>query len=218
VADVLNAAVVLAAYVLGSIPFSFLVVRLLVGKDVRTVGSGNVGATNALRAGGKKVGALALVLDFGKGFVAAWIARRLNMPEPVVAAVAAAVVLGHCYPVFLGFHGGKGVATAAGAMGSLAPLPFLLVLAVFGFVVWAWRFVSLGSIVATAAFPPLVWLCRRVGWTQATSRWQLLAATAIALLIILKHSGNLRRLLAGTERHLGEAPPKRDPDSPESAA
>ncbi len=192
------------AYLLGSIPFSYIVVRLVTGKDVRREGSGNVGATNALRTAGKLAGGLALLFDVLKGVGAVLLARLLGADEPLFAAAAVAVVLGHVYPVFLKFHGGKGVATAAGAIGTLKVLPFLLVLVVFVVVVKVGRYVSLGSIVAVASFPVLLVVCGALGWTAPPSRALVLAASAIALLIVLKHAGNVRRLLRGTEHRLGE--------------
>ncbi|MGE5233006.1 MAG: glycerol-3-phosphate 1-O-acyltransferase PlsY [Acidobacteriota bacterium] len=191
------------AYVLGAIPFSFLVVRLLVGRDLRSVGSGNVGATNALRAGGKAAGVLALLLDAAKGVVAVLVARRLGAPAEIVAAAAAAAVVGHVFPIFLGFHGGKGVATAAGAMGSLEPVAFLATLVVFALVVGTSRYVSLGSIVAVALFPAFVAGFSWLGWTAPAPRPLLLGSAAIALLIFLRHLSNIRRLLAGRELRLG---------------
>lgn len=197
------AALLVGAYLLGSIPCSYLVVRLLAGKDVRREGSGNVGATNALRTAGKLAGGLALFFDVLKGVAAVLLARLLGASEPLFAAAAVAVVLGHVYPVFLGFHGGKGVATAAGAIGSLKLLPFALTMVVFVLVVKLGRYVSLGSIVAVCSFPLLMIGCGVLGWTSMPSRALVFAAAAIALLIVLKHAGNIRRLLAGTERRLG---------------
>ncbi len=212
----LNAALlVLGAYLLGSIPFSYLVVRLVAGKDVRREGSGNVGATNALRTAGKLAGVLALLFDIAKGVAAVFLARLLGADEPLFAAAAVAVVLGHLYPVFLKFHGGKGVATAAGAIGSLKILPFALTLIVFILVVKLGRYVSLGSIVAVCSFPMLMVLCGLVGWTAQPSRTLVLASSAIALLVVLKHAGNIRRLVDGTERRLGDAKPAAPPVSGE---
>lgn len=195
--------VVLGAYLLGAIPFSFLLVRLR-GLDIRTVGSGNVGATNALRAAGKAVGVLALMLDAAKGVAAVLLARRIGAPAEIVAAAAAAAVLGHMFPVFLGFRGGKGVATAGGALGSLEPIVFLATLAIFVLVVLLWRYVSLGSILAVLGFPALLWLFSRAGWIAPAPGPLLLGSTAIALLIVLRHQSNIRRLLDGSEHRLGE--------------
>jgi glycerol-3-phosphate acyltransferase PlsY len=204
----LDLALVAGAYLLGSISWGYLLVRLFQGRDIRTVGSGNAGATNAMRAAGKKTGVAVLLLDVGKGVAAIEIARALAAPPPVVGAAAVAVVLGHVYPIFFGFRGGKGVATSAGAMGALAPLAMGLTLAVFLLVVVWKRYISLGSIVAGATFPVMVLLCQRLGWDTRAGHgesWRLLAAVTLGLVIILKHLGNLRRLAAGTEPRLGGA-------------
>ena len=163
------AALVAGAYLLGSISFSYLIVRVLQGRDVRTVGSGNAGATNVLRAAGKLPGIAALVLDVAKGVAAVVIARSLAAPPPVVGGCAVAVVLGHVFPVFLGFRGGKGVATAAGALGALAPLALVPAVVVLVAVV-AWkRYVSLGSIVAALTFPAALALGRAAAGSRPTA-------------------------------------------------
>jgi len=204
----LSVGVVIGAYLLGSISFSYLVVKAREGKDVRTVGSGNAGATNVLRASGKKPAVLVLVLDIGKGVLAVTVARALAVPPSVVGAAAVAVVLGHVFPVFLGFRGGKGVATTAGAMGALAPAAILFTLLVFIAVV-AWkRYVSLGSMVAAAVFPLLAWACQRLGWVPHGDSWLIAASAAIALIVIVKHRTNLQRLLHGAEPRLGEKKPE----------
>jgi glycerol-3-phosphate acyltransferase PlsY len=195
--------VVVLAYLLGSIPFSYLIARLVAGQDVRKVGSGNVGATNVMRAAGKKAAAVALVLDVAKGVAAVLIARRLGSPPALVGAAAFAVMLGHCYPVWLGFRGGKGVATSAGAMVALAPLPLLMALLVLvGVIAWK-RYVSLGSIVAAALFPLFVWAAQRLGW-EDRDRWLLLSAVLISLFVVFKHRSNLERLRQGIEPRVGE--------------
>lgn len=196
-------ALVTGAYLLGSISFSYLIVRALRGEDVRAVGSGNAGATNVLRAAGKLPGIATLLLDIGKGAAAVAVARALDARPPVVGLCAVAVVLGHVFPVFLGFRGGKGVATAGGAMLALAPLamaPTLLLLVLV--VAWT-RYVSLGSVAAALAFPFFLLLGRAAGWVEADD-WLLAAAVAIAVLIVWKHRPNLERLRAGSERRLGE--------------
>ncbi|HVF59677.1 MAG TPA: glycerol-3-phosphate 1-O-acyltransferase PlsY [Thermoanaerobaculia bacterium] len=196
-------ALVAGAYLLGSISFSYLIVRVLQGRDVRAVGSGNAGATNVLRTAGKLPGIAALVLDVAKGVAAVVAARSLDAPPPVVGLCAVAVVLGHVFPVFLGFRGGKGVATAAGAVGALAPLAMVAVLLLFAVVV-AWsRYVSLGSVAAAVAFPVALAFGRAAGWIEADG-WVLAAGAAIAALIVWKHRSNLARLRAGRERRLGE--------------
>ncbi len=202
----LSAALLLGAYLLGSISFSYLIVRALQGLDVRTVGSGNAGATNVMRAAGKLPGIAALLLDAAKGIAAVVAARALGAPPAAVGGCAFAVVLGHVFPVFLGFRGGKGVATAAGAMGALAPLALAPALLVFLVVAGATRFVSLGSIAAAVAFPLFLAVERAAGWASA-DRWLLAAGTGIAALIVWKHRSNLARLRRGTERRLGERRP-----------
>jgi glycerol-3-phosphate acyltransferase PlsY len=204
----LDCALVLGAYLLGSISWSYLLVQLLQGRDVRTVGSGNAGATNAMRAAGKGVGIAVLLLDIGKGVAAIEVARALSATPAVVGAAAVAVVLGHVYPIFFGFRGGKGVATSAGAMGALAPLALALTLLAFLLVVFWKRYISLGSVVAGATFPVMVLLCQHLGWETwpaAAWPWTLAAAVTLGLVIVVKHLGNLRRLAAGTEPRLGTA-------------
>jgi glycerol-3-phosphate acyltransferase PlsY len=197
------AAILVGAYLLGSVPWSYLVVRFVRRQDIRTVGSGNVGATNVLRAAGRLPAALALLLDVGKGAAAVALARAAE-PSPALAGAAAlAVIAGHVFPVFLGLRGGKGVATTAGAFGTLAPLPALLSAAVFVVIVRWGRWVSLGSIVGVGTFPVFLYLCGVWGWTEAASRALLASAVAAAALVVARHAGNLRRLRAGTEPRLG---------------
>jgi acyl phosphate:glycerol-3-phosphate acyltransferase len=179
-------------------------VRLLQGRDVRTVGSGNAGATNVLRASGLGAAVLALVLDLAKGLAAVLGTRLLEAPPPVVGGAAFAVVLGHVFPIFLGFRGGKGVATAAGALGALEPTAMLATLAVFMAVV-AWkRYVSLGSIVAALVFPLLAWAGHRLGWIPDVTPSAVIASAAIAALVLFRHRSNLMRLRRGAEPRLGE--------------
>lgn len=196
--------VVLGSYLLGSVPFSYLVVKLRTGRDVRTVGSGNVGTTNVLRAAGRAAALLALALDAGKGVAAVLFARRLAEPPWIVGAAAFAAVLGHVYPVFLGFRGGKGGATGFGALIALAPPAGVAALGVVA-IVLAWtRIVSLGSMIAAALSPALTMLAQRLGWVPDRGPWLPLAAAAIAALILGRHRENLARLRAGTEPKLGE--------------
>jgi glycerol-3-phosphate acyltransferase PlsY len=201
------ALLLLAAYLLGSVSFSYLIVRLLQGRDVRTVGSGNAGATNVLRTAGKLPGIAALLLDLGKGVAAVVAARALEAPPPVVGGCAVAVVLGHVFPVFLGFRGGKGVATAAGAMAALAPHAFLPSAVLFFAVAFTSRFISLASVVTAACFPLILALEQAAGWAEP-DRWLLAASALIAALIVWKHRSNLARLRAGRERRLGEGRPE----------
>lgn len=196
------------AYLAGALPFSYLIVRLLRGVDIRTVGSGNAGATNVLRAAGRGPALLALVLDACKGAAMVLLARALGSAPPLVAAVAVAAVVGHVYPVFLGFRGGKGVATAAGTLGALVPWATAVALLVFVLLVAATRYVSLGSVVAAVLFPLLLVAGRVSGCLAAEAFPALLAAAfAIAALVLWKHRDNLRRLRAGTESKLGAPRP-----------
>jgi glycerol-3-phosphate acyltransferase PlsY len=197
-------ALVAGAYLLGSVSFSVVLVKVLRGLDVRTVGSGNAGATNAMRAAGKKAGVAVLALDVIKGMTAVAVPRALDAPPAVVGGAAVAVVLGHVFPVFFGFRGGKGVATSAGALGTLAPAAMAVGLVIFVLVVLWKRYVSLGSMVTAMAFPFLAGLGARLGWLKHGGPWLVLASTAIALLILIKHQNNLRRLRQGTEPRLGE--------------
>ncbi|HEY9420287.1 MAG TPA: glycerol-3-phosphate 1-O-acyltransferase PlsY [Thermoanaerobaculia bacterium] len=196
--------IVVGAYLLGSIAFSVVVVKLVLGLDVRTVGSGNAGATNALRAAGKKAGAAVLFLDLLKGVTAVAVPRALGVPPAVVGGAALAVVLGHVFPIFFGFRGGKGVAASAGALGALSPVAMLLALLVFAAVVGWKRYVSLGSMAAAGSFPFLAMLVHRLGWTGFGGRWLLLSSGAISLIILAKHTRNYQRLRKGTEPRLGE--------------
>ena len=185
------------AYLIGSIPFSFLVARAFGVEDVRRVGSGNVGATNVLRNAGKAAGALALLLDIGKGAAATALAGRLAPGEAALPAVAAvAAVIGHMYPVWLRFEGGKGVATGLGAFAPLAPKAAVAALAVFAVVAAATRYVSLGSIGAGLVLAALVLAARGPDPVA-------LAAALTAALVVLRHRSNLRRILGGTERRVG---------------
>lgn len=188
-------AVVLLAYLLGSIPFSYLVARSF-GVDVRRVGSGNVGATNVMRSAGKAAGLAAFVLDFLKGLAAAAGAKYVSPEGPLPAVAAVTAVLGHMYPVWLRFRGGKGVATGAGAFLPLAPLPTALALVGFTLVLVATRYASIASIAGTLTLAVLAFL---LGYPASVAR----GAAAAGLIILWKHRGNLDRLAKGTERRLG---------------
>ena len=188
----------LVAYLLGSIPFSYLVARHFGVPDVRKVGSGNVGATNVMRSAGKTAGVLAFLLDTSKGALAALVAQRLSEGEALPALAAATAVLGHMYPVWLGFRGGKGVATGCGAFLPLVPNASLAGLVAFVITTAASRYVALGSVAGTIALAAAAFVYgpRPVAW----------AATAIGALVIVKHRSNLERLLRGTERRVGGKP------------
>jgi glycerol-3-phosphate acyltransferase PlsY len=201
---------VTGSYLLGSLSFSLAVVWLLQRADVRKLGSGNAGATNVLRAAGRWPALLVLTLDIAKGIVPVRAARALGAPAEIVAAAAFAVVLGHVYPLFFGFRGGKGVATGFGALVALVPLAACTAIVLFALTVIATRYVSLGSILAASALPLLALLYSRLGWSPALSRSALALTCACAGLVILRHSANLERLLAGSERRLGEPRRSRD--------
>jgi glycerol-3-phosphate acyltransferase PlsY len=184
-------------YLAGSIPFAFLVARAR-GIDVRRAGSGNVGATNVLRTSGVVTAVCVMLLDLAKGAGAVQCVARLApgaIGAPAVAGVAA--VVGHIYPVWLKFRGGKGVATAAGVFSVLTPVAMAPAVALFVLTVWLTRFVSLGSLVATVALGPIA---ASLGAPSAV----VFAALASALLIVFRHRSNIMRLMAGTERRVGE--------------
>jgi glycerol-3-phosphate acyltransferase PlsY len=201
-----------AAYLVGAIPFSWAVVRLATGQDVRRVGSGNVGATNAMRAAGKGMGALALLLDIAKGVGPVLAARSLGATAVVVSCVAALAVLGHMYSPFLGFSGGKGVATAAGALGAVEPIAAALSAVVFFAVVFWKRYVSLASLAAVGAFPLFVLLLVELrGGIYRDDVPFLAGSMLVPAIVAWKHRANIRRLRAGTERRLGDGPPAAEP-------
>jgi acyl phosphate:glycerol-3-phosphate acyltransferase len=184
----------LIAYLLGAIPFGYLLVRMTTGADVRTSGSGNIGATNVLRTTGRATGIATLLLDIAKGYAAVWIAGRLTGQEPIWMSLAAiAVMAGHAFPVFLGFKGGKAVASFIGAFLCLTPLALGCVLIVFVVVV-AWsRYISLGSICAAATFPLAVWI------VQHPQLPVFLASLVAGAFVIYRHRENIQRLHMGTE-------------------
>lgn len=181
-----------AAYLLGSIPTGLLLARAFGGIDIRATGSGNIGATNVYRTLGKKVGVLTLVGDCLKGLLPVVVARLLGLDDMWVAGAGVAAFIGHVFSLFLGFKGGKGVATALGVFLGTSPLSILLALAVFVLVLWKWRYVSLASIAAAVVLPPIV--------TLVNGKPLVIAMTAfIALLVVYKHRENIQRLRAGTE-------------------
>jgi glycerol-3-phosphate acyltransferase PlsY len=187
------------AYLLGSIPFGYILVKLFLHQDIRATGSGNIGATNVARSGAKGLGVATLLLDCAKAFVAVKIAQHLAPGDYDLAFVAAvAAILGHCFPVWLGFRGGKGVASALGVFLALTPISAACTLAVFLVIVLITRYVSLASIVGSATFPLF-------GLYFVPYRTPIVIAgfVFIPLLIILKHQQNIRRLLAGTESRFG---------------
>jgi glycerol-3-phosphate acyltransferase PlsY len=189
---------VLFAYLLGSLPTALVVVRLFTGDDIRRKGSGNVGATNALRAAGWKAGVVVTVIDVAKGAVPVWLMMLYNPESIWIAAAMLAAVLGHCYPVWLKFRGGKGVATGFGAFLVVAPLSALAALALWFIVLVIWRWVSLASMVASASFPMILKMIDKPDLVT------LVAVSAAAVLIILRHGSNIRNMLAGKEVKVGD--------------
>jgi acyl phosphate:glycerol-3-phosphate acyltransferase len=188
----------LAAYLLGSIPFGLLLTKLFGGGDVRKAGSGNIGATNVTRVVGPLAGILTLAFDTAKGAAAVWLAGRFTNESATWMMIAGFVVLlGHCFPVWLKFKGGKGVATALGVFLALCPLAAVSALLLFVICVAYWRYVSLGSVAAAAAMPLLIYFL----WAPHHAPPIIIdvGTLAIALLVIYKHDGNLQRLVEGTE-------------------
>jgi glycerol-3-phosphate acyltransferase PlsY len=194
----LGAVLVVAGYLCGSIPFGYLLTKLVVGVDVRTVGSGNIGGTNVARAGGKKLGVLVILLDAAKAIVPILVARAVLPPSPAterwVVAVAIAAFVGHLFPVWLGFRGGKGVATAFGIFAVLAPAAALAAAVGYAIAYGATRISSVGSLSGTAACVAAAFViygpARPVSW----------AALVLGLLIVFRHRANIRRLLSGEEK------------------
>ena len=187
--------IVIVAYLIGSIPFGYLIVRGKSGADIRETGSGGTGATNVSRRIGRVAGVLTLLLDAAKGCVAVLIAKAVTGDDWMIAVAAIAALVGHIFPVWLGFRGGKGVATGVGIFLVLAPIALLCAGVVFVAIVVLTRYVSLGSITAAILIPVLVWL-------QFDSQSLLAAAVVAALLIVFAHRGNIQRLAAGTESRI----------------
>ncbi|HZI93717.1 MAG TPA: glycerol-3-phosphate 1-O-acyltransferase PlsY [Patescibacteria group bacterium] len=183
------------SYLISAIPFGLLVFKLGRGGDIRAQGSGNIGATNVFRAGGKWAGTATLVLDIGKGALSVALVRGITSDPRWTAAAAFASVLGHCFPIYLRFKGGKGIATGCGAYGVLAPLPMGITLGVFLVAMLITRMVSVGSICAGIALPLLIL------WLQP-ERPLLVSVGAAAALVILRHQANVRRILAGGEHRI----------------
>jgi glycerol-3-phosphate acyltransferase PlsY len=189
--------VIVIAYLLGSIPFGYLIVRASTGTDIRSTGSGNIGATNVLRTTGRAAGILTLLLDVAKGYVAVWLAWHLTGGDALSASLAAvAVILGHAFPVFLRFKGGKAVASSLGAFLFLTPSAIAAVALVFVVAVALTRFISLGSILAAGLFPLAVYLIAHPPFSV------ILASLFTGVFIVYRHQENITRLREGTERLL----------------
>jgi glycerol-3-phosphate acyltransferase PlsY len=197
--------VLVASYLVGAIPFSYIAARAIKGIDLREHGSGNLGATNTFRMLGARWAIVVLVLDVAKGFAAVFAAGRLDLPGADVQwlrlAAMGGAILGHLFSPYVKFSGGKGIATSAGAFLALSPWAFLASFALFAAVFAARRIVSLASLVAAVTLPLWVYLSGRAGLTE--SRWSTLAvSTIIMAVIVAKHRSNIRRLLSGTEKSI----------------
>ncbi len=194
------------AYLLGSIPFGYLLVKHVFtsGEDVRDIGSGGIGATNVTRRAGVKGGLLTYVFDVAKGVAAVMLMRQVANDDYFwIGAAAIAAIVGHIFPIFLGFRGGKGVATGVGVYLALAPYSVLTTLVLWAAIVYFSRYVSLGSIIATAAVP--IWTLVYYGWLQPSPHLKALIIVAIAgcALIVATHHENIKRLMKGTENKIG---------------
>jgi glycerol-3-phosphate acyltransferase PlsY len=187
---------IIAAYLVGSIPFALLLARRWGGHDLHRIGSGNIGAANVLRASGVRAGIMVALLEISKGAAGVMLAGRIAGVEHAGALGGFAAVVGHIYPVWLRFRGGKGVATACGAFSLLAPLAVTPALAAFVAAIWATRYISVGSVAACLVLPPVAWLTGYGGPVTAS-------ACAAAALIIFRHRSNLARVRVGTERRVG---------------
>lgn len=187
---------ILISYLIGGIPFGMILYRAVHGGDIRGVGSGNIGATNVMRAGGRGIGIATLALDAAKGAAAVYLGLAATGEASWGAAAAMAAVLGHCFPVALGFRGGKGVATGAGAFLVLDPLAMGVALALFALTLGATRMVSAGSVAGALGFPLASAL---LGGATPMALW----SAGSAAVILIRHRDNLERILHGTERRLG---------------
>ena len=200
-------AVALCSYLLGSIPFGYILMRVFQGVDVRSIGSGNIGATNVARSGGKGLAIATLALDAFKGWLPVFLILTLSgIPSSsptqlhtIAAFSALLAVIGHMFPVWLGFKGGKGVATGLGVFLALAPMAVLVAVTLFLAIVALTHYVSLGSILAAAIIPALIWWLERDLFAAPA----LAMCTAVALLVVIRHHQNIGRLLSGTESRFG---------------
>jgi glycerol-3-phosphate acyltransferase PlsY len=202
--------IVVAAYLLGSIPSGYVLVRLFRHQDIRQTGSGNIGATNVLRSGGKGLAVATFMMDMLKGCCAVWLGGVLggllapaSAPDDMRALAALVAVLGHIFPVWLGFKGGKGVATGFGVFLVASPWAALAAISVFFVVLALSRYVSLASILGAGSFPLFAWWLGRIHVCADRPPFFVAVEIVVALLLIAKHYQNIRRLLAGTESKLG---------------
>lgn len=189
-------AAVAFGYLLGSVPFAFVLSRRLRGIDIRQLGSGNVGAANVLRTTGVRAALTVMALDACKGAGSVLVVQRWAGGDTAPALAGVAAIIGHVYPLWLRFRGGKGVATAAGVFSVLTPLALVPALAVFVVTVWMTRFISLGSVVATLALGPIAYVLN-------APEIAVFAAVVSAAVIVFRHRANLARVRAGTERRIG---------------
>ena len=187
---------VVLAYLIGSVPFAFLVAKRWGTPDLRRIGSGNLGAANVLRASGVKAGVLVALLDVGKGAAGVLVASRLDGYATAPAVAGLAAIVGHIYPVWLRFRGGKGVATACGVFTALAPAAVVPALAVFLISAWLTKYISVGSVLASLSLPA-------IAYALGTPMPIVIAAVAAATLIVFRHRSNLARIWLGTERRIG---------------
>jgi glycerol-3-phosphate acyltransferase PlsY len=189
--------IIALGYFAGSVPFAFLIPRCFAGVDVRNVGSGNIGAANVFRATRPLIGLAVFGLDVFKGFAIVLLATRLGMDDPTRTAAGVATIMGHFYPVWLRFRGGKGVATAGGVFGVLSPIAALASVVIFLVVAWWTRYISAGSIVASLILVPLLYV-------MAAPPSTMIGGSLVTVLILYRHRGNLIRLSDGTERRFGQ--------------
>ena len=183
----------LFGYLLGSVPFGLVFSKLFSQVDPRMHGSKNIGATNIFRTAGKALGILTLIADALKGAAPVWIAAQWGLPDHWIAVAAFSPFLGHIFPIFLGFKGGKGVATALGIYLVLSPVAVVIEFLFFSGIVWKWRFISLGSICSAMTMPILI------AFFRSDSRAYFILSVLIAALILFRHQSNISRLLQGTE-------------------
>ena len=192
-----DAWIIALGYLAGSIPFAFLIPKCFAGVDVRNEGSGNIGAANVFRATRPLLGLAVFGLDVFKGFAIVLLATRLGMDDPTRTAAGVATIMGHIYPVWLRFRGGKGVATAGGVFGVLSPIATLASVVIFLVVAWLTRYISAGSIAASLILVPLLYV-------MAAPPSMMIGASLVTVLILYRHRGNLIRLSDGTERRFGQ--------------
>jgi acyl phosphate:glycerol-3-phosphate acyltransferase len=186
---------IVLGYFIGSIPFALVLARYR-GLDLRKVGSGNLGAANVLRASGPTAGVMVAILDIAKGAVSVLVADQLSDGPTLPALAGFAAIVGHIYPIWLRFRGGKGVATACGVFAVLTPLAVVPAFAAFIATVWITRYISLGSVIASLVLPPLAYV-------TGSSAPEITAAVAASILIVFRHRSNLARIASGTERRIG---------------